>query len=227
MRYNVDSIIENVDTLTLCEIIGLPVKKKGNSYFSPCCNPSHSEKKIFSHNKIYPGNGGCYCFACGQSYNPYGMVVNWAEKNGQTISGSEVIGILGDAAGGRELYAVKGPYKPEAKFPLSKRIMELLGFRNNTGFTQIVNCETDDEGYIMSATEKRVPGISIRRMWLEDKAAFWYIVGTKSRQMLEKYTAFADVFSTSKTVDGQQIAMVYKRNALDLKTFMLSVQSKI
>ena len=99
INYNTEAICENVDTLTLCEILGIPVKKKGATYFSECPNPEHHEEKIFSHNKIYPGNGGCHCFACGKTYRPYGIAKDWLEKQGQVVSGSEIYGILGDAAG--------------------------------------------------------------------------------------------------------------------------------
>lgn len=227
VNYNTEAICENVDTLTLCEILGIPVKKKGATYFSECPNPEHHEEKIFSHNKIYPGNGGCHCFACGKTYRPYGMAKDWLEKQGQIVSGSEIYGILGDAAGGREQYIVNGRFKPEEKFPLNKKLMDILDFKTSTGFNEIKSCETDENGMILSSKEQYAAGPSVKQLWLSDKTAFWYIVGTRCRQMLEKYRKFANVFSKSRTASGQAIAGVYKNNALEIKEFMLAVQSKI
>ena len=153
VNYNTEAICENVDTLALCEILGIPVKKKGATYFSECPNPEHHEEKI------YPGNGGCHCFACGKTYRPYGMAKDWLEKQGQIVSGSEIYGILGDAAGGREQYIIKGRFKPEEKFPLSKKLMDILDFKTNTGFNEIKSCETDKDGMILST--KQLSGTSL------------------------------------------------------------------
>lgn len=148
-------------------------------------------------------------------------------KQGQIVSGSEIYGILGDAAGGREQYIIKGRFKPEEKFPLSKKLMDILDFKTNTGFNEIKSCETDKDGMILSSKEQYAAGLSVKQLWLSDKTAFWYIVGTRCRQMLEKYRKFANVFSKSRTASGQAIAGVYKSNALEIKEFMLAVQNKI
>lgn len=63
--------------------------------------------------------------------------------------------------------------------------MDILDFKTNTGFNEIKSCETDKDGMILSSKEQYAAGLSVKQLWLSDKTAFWYIVGTRCRQMLE------------------------------------------
>ena len=217
--YDTEAIMQNVDILTLCDILDIPVKRKGATYFAECVNPDHFEKKIDAHNKLFPD--GCHCFSCGKTYTPYGMVLNWGLKNGRSYSGNEIYGILGDAAGGRELYVVKGKYNPKEKFPLDDKMMNLLGFEKHSYTKTIYSAQTDEKGNIVSSEEKRIQNISVKNLWETDKEAFWYIVDLRCKEMYERNVDFANAFANSKTRNGQELSAVFKKNSFEIFNFSI------
>lgn len=216
--YDKDAILQCLDGFTLASYMGVPTVRRGGIIFCQCLNPLHHEKK-FDNCQIF--KNGFHCYSCGEQYSLYTGARAWNEKQGNTLQGSEVWELLGDAAGGIDNFIIKGhtAQPKKERFPITDAELDLMGIKKYPSgrvSLSIKNCYEVD-GMIVKSEETPAPIQSITQLWATDKDAFWYIIQTRILQELEKNEAFYNAFKTSKSEEGQAISKAFSKRIYMLK----------
>lgn len=219
--YDVEKIMSSLNAYDLVNYLGIPMYKSGNTTFIECPNPAHRETSKRRHCKLF--SDGCNCFSCGANYNLINLAGNWLEKTAVKPSYHELLGLLGDAAGGRQLFTTSGSVKPVEKMPFSDEDLELLRiskYPKASACKTIVSAEVIENGEILKAEEKLSSQINIMYLWTTDRPAFWYIIKTKAWQSLAQYERLEQLCKDAK---NEPLVQIFKQKQIKLKELMLAI----
>lgn len=142
MYYDIEKITENANAYDVAVAIGMDVISKGGRNYIYC--PGHIDRLGKMDNtpkNAILTNKGYHCFACGVTVNLFQMVQEYYKNYlGTELTFSEILEIVADTCGGREMYTLsKKDYSHSKKefvetFILSKEELSLIGI-----FPQIKN----------------------------------------------------------------------------------------
>lgn len=137
MFYDVEQIMNNANSYDVAIAIGMEVIPRCGKNYIHC--PGHMDrlgKMDNTPNNAILTEKGYYCFACGCSVNLIQMVEEYYKNYlGQTLNFSEILGIIADTCGGREMYSLsQKKYNISKKekienFILSKDELQLIGIK--------------------------------------------------------------------------------------------------
>ena len=196
MMYDVEALLDEADSLSVANYLGMEVVKKGSNYCIPC--PGHEERLGKPDRKI--GNciltpKGYHCFACCERVGLINMVMEYTG-----CQYKEALTIIGDACGGAELFVKNGQIRK--KQPLSQNDLTLIGLKPYCGKTiyeTINSCKYITEvpkNMQYTETEKgellvtgRKEGFSLEMLFELDEKSYNSLILRKSQEAIAKYEA--------------------------------------
>ena len=124
MKYDTERMKRDISMPSLIRHIcsSDEIGRAGNTMFCVCVSGLHKETK-YNHNAVYDKK--THCYTCGENYDAFEFVKKYYEMHGTELSFQEVCGIVGEALGGADLYAVSGEYRKKEEI-LSKEELEAM-----------------------------------------------------------------------------------------------------
>ncbi|NLS45834.1 MAG: hypothetical protein GX969_08885 [Firmicutes bacterium] len=211
-RYNLDSLREEADALSVAEYIGMDIFSNGSRHYIYC--PGHEErlgKPDRKADNCVLTKRGYRCFACGVWKDVFEMVMEF-----MGCGLHEAFGIVGDACGGRHYFIEKGDKnskEPEV-LPIKRCDLELIGLNSRrkrvnsiigSGFKERQDCinvkalgETDqfDDYYLYYTRED---ADTLYSLYKEDPQLFKQLILTKATYAAIEYKNMMDLVCKGKS----------------------------
>ena len=236
--YDEERILEDADSLTVAEFLGLEVRRAGNRHQIYC--PGHMERlgKPDTHmGSCYLTPKGYHCYACSKTVSLPNMVMEV-----ENCDYKEALGIIADSIGGREHYVISGKkdYEEHEKI-LGEDDLTLIGLVPTISFDIPVNCaetkeeiikfnqenmESEDENKRrMNVTPKTDPNdqseypmylavhhqtVSLKSIFQEDPVYYYFLVRNKASEAMEKYKNWAEQLDDPSSFQYNMIKLIYE-----------------
>ena len=237
--YDEERILEDADSLTVAEFLGLEVRRAGNRHQIYC--PGHMERlgKADTHmGSCYLTPKGYHCYACSKTVSLPNMVMEV-----ENCDYKEALGIIADSLGGREHYITSGKknYEEHEKI-LGEEDLKLIGLVSTISFDVPVNCaytkeeviklnqenmESEDETKRrMTLTPKLDPNdysedpmylavhhqtVSLKSVFQEDPVYYYFLVRNKAYEAMEKYKDWADKLDDPSSYQYNLIKLIFDK----------------
>lgn len=175
--YDVELLLDEADSLSVANYLGMDIVKRGSRYFIPC--PGHEQRlgkpdRKTSNCVLTPK--GYHCFACQERVGLINMVMEYTGCEYR-----EALTIIGDACGGAELFETNG--KQIKKPPLSHNDLAIIGLKAYAGknIFGTVNINGDK-----NVTEKK-EGLSLEMLFVQDEKSYNKLIYRKAKEAVAKY----------------------------------------
>ncbi len=191
INYKTQEMKEAVTMQEIIEALGYDeIHRSGNSKVINC--PEHDD----THPSCMVYDHAYHCFACGGHGDIYRYI---QMKTGKTFQ--EALKTVADIIGGDWTESGEQQFK---KFPLTQEDMELLNLSQRSyGFYPV---NMDEYGKVV--TEKN--SYSIRKLFLEDRETFYFIIKGKIKEMIEKYEKVKENFCSRAAVNTKILYDIFK-----------------
>lgn len=228
MFYDLERILDEADSVTVAEFIGMEVSHRGHYNFIRC--PGHENRlgkvdRRMTNAWLLPK--GYICKSCGVSVDLIDMV-----KEFEDCDFKEAVGIIADSLGGREHYLLKGlpdDFIPKDKI-LSNEDLSLIGLSPSVSFDEPVASFRFKEDAIEFCEKKKMEDkknllvpkfdnsswtpdrssdvwlatrhqtISLKSLFREEPEFYYSIIKGKAKEAADLYKSWVDALSdrTSK-----------------------------